>query len=95
MNLFPKQFEVTAALVVGNPYEGCSAFKNSDEIEGKIVLLDAGGTCSVQDKTRMVSQAGGVGAILLAGKGNLGNKINSTTILIRRYLLQLCNSTRS
>jgi len=36
----PKEFNITGILIQGNPKDGCKSFKNEDEINGKIVLIE-------------------------------------------------------
>jgi len=61
----PKHFNVTGQLVEANPKDGCSSFKNKDEIQGKIVLIDKD-NCYPQRKMKHAKNAGAIGAIISA-----------------------------
>ena len=59
---------VAAPLVVADPRDGASEFRNAAALKGSIVMLWRG-TCSFVDKVRRAQQAGCVAAIVVQGEG--------------------------
>ena len=63
----PVEYDVTADLVYAEPNNGCAAITN--DVDGKIALIDRGGGCYFSTKVYYAQQAGAVGVIVANSAG--------------------------
>lgn len=55
---------ISAEVNIGEPFKGCSALTNADDLKHRIVVLERG-DCMFIDKARQAQAAGAVGAIII------------------------------
>ncbi len=104
-NYGPASFSLTEDIVLAddgsaNPTEGCNAFVNAADINGKIALIDRG-NCEFGVKSLNAENAGAIGVIVCQnstappfgmGPGAVGNTVTIPSIMIS---MQDCDSIKT
>lgn len=86
----PQAFNVSGALVAGNPDNGCTALLNAAEVSGRIVLVDRG-ACDYSAKVLNAQNAGALGVVVannldtpVGGMGGTNGSVAIPALLIEK-----------
>jgi hypothetical protein len=89
----PASFNVTATLVLAddgtgpNPNDACQTITNN--VSGKIALIERGGMCTIESKVKRAQQAGAAGALIANNNGNgpspMNDDVNTNGVTIGSF----------